>query len=356
MLYLGIGAYYYLICHKRKYSLIKSISIYFIASIIYIFFIFMSNPYFTTKPWLMFTGIVFLGCNLYLFKETIGKKILIYFTVWTHILVISYICDYIAVLYRLPNMDIYCNQFIIKIIVFPVTSLVYSYFLKNSFSKLIEILTEAQSKVLLIYPIMSTLVVISYEIAYYRVEPQIAMLSFFTIISLCFVLVYMLIYKLVKVDLATKALKKEILTDDLTGIGNRKKLFLDINKLILEKRKFAIAYIDLNNFKSINDQYGHERGDQYLLEFIKNTKAWLNKEDKLYRLSGDEFIVICKSKNVNYIVKNLKRKELYNFYGRAEYLGASVGVSYYPMNGTNIEELLSHGDRNMYIDKEVIAR
>lgn len=356
MLYLGIGAYYYLICHKRKYSLGKSISIYFITSIIYIFFIFMVNPYLTTKPWLMVTGIVFLGCNIYLFKETIGKKILIYFTVFTHILVISYICDCIAALYRIPNIDIYCNQFIIKIIVFPVTSLIYNYFLKNSFNRLTEILTESQSRILSIYPIMSTLVVVSYEIAYYRVKPQIAMLSFFTIISLCFILVYMLIYKLVKAELAAKALKKEILTDDLTGLGNRKKLFLDMNKLILEKRKFAIAYVDLNNFKSINDQYGHERGDQYLSEFTKNTRDWLNKEDKLYRLSGDEFIVICKSKNANYIVKNLKRKDLYNFYGMVEYLGASVGISYYPINGTNLEELLSYGDRNMYIDKNVIAK
>ena len=93
-----------------------------------------------------------------------------------------------------------------------------------------------------------------------------------------------------------KRLKQLSLCDELTGLFNRRQLKIDLNRYLdLNKRhgiKFSILMIDVDNFKSINDNKGHKFGDKVLKLIALTIKNTIRQTDKCYRLEGDEFIVI----------------------------------------------------------------
>jgi diguanylate cyclase (GGDEF)-like protein len=95
-------------------------------------------------------------------------------------------------------------------------------------------------------------------------------------------------------NIVYKKIKYRITHDDLTKVSNR--YLLDKNyKLMLRKNKdFAAIMIDIDNFKNINDTYGHGFGDTALIKMCKVIKAILNKNSALYRYGGEEFAVLIK--------------------------------------------------------------
>ncbi|MCL2441553.1 MAG: GGDEF domain-containing protein [Treponema sp.] len=101
---------------------------------------------------------------------------------------------------------------------------------------------------------------------------------------------------------------KENSIDVLTGLGNRYSFFYFINKLARNKKSetWEIAMIDINNFKSINDIYGHLEGDNALINFSKVIKSCAGKSDFSARYGGDEFILFTKQENnINSLVQKI---------------------------------------------------
>ncbi len=146
--------------------------------------------------------------------------------------------------------------------------------------------------------------------------------------------------------------------DVLTGLPNRKMIVDRINRLIHqfsdEKDTFSIIFIDLDNFKRINDVYGHTVGDKFLKRVAGFLSEQIHECDILGRLGGDEFILIVQRK--------LKHGELYQYIdgireglARALFLEdfrfsihASFGISTYPTDARNAEDLLKYADAAMY--------
>jgi len=98
---------------------------------------------------------------------------------------------------------------------------------------------------------------------------------------------------------ALKALEREkdlARTDHLTGVANRRHFFevaqAELDRSQRYKRPFTIAYIDLDGFKSVNDQWGHSIGDKLLCAVVNRAKSQLRKTDIIARLGGDEFILL----------------------------------------------------------------
>ena len=80
--------------------------------------------------------------------------------------------------------------------------------------------------------------------------------------------------------------------DPLTGLPNRRVLFRELEKAMEAKRPFALCYMDLDDFKQVNDTYGHDCGDQLLNGFAERLQSALSTAGTLIRLGGDEFIAI----------------------------------------------------------------
>jgi len=149
--------------------------------------------------------------------------------------------------------------------------------------------------------------------------------------------------------------------DALTGLKNRSMLFKDINNTVRLKEgstfKCAVCFIDLNNFKQMNDCYGHDAGDDVLIETAKRITRSLRLDDDTYRIGGDEFIVLIQSVKshleVNTIIQNVLRSfdTPLTIQEQAIELTVSIGIAMSPDNSVNSEELLNYADIAMYSAK-----
>jgi len=120
-----------------------------------------------------------------------------------------------------------------------------------------------------------------------------------------------------------------------------------------------LIYIDLNDFKQVNDTYGHHVGDLYLQQVAIRMKYQLREVDMLARLGGDEFAVLLpKVRNrteVEEIALRLERclDTPFATEGHAVHGSASVGIGLYPEDGTTRDSVLSAADAAMYVNKQM---
>ncbi len=151
--------------------------------------------------------------------------------------------------------------------------------------------------------------------------------------------------------------------DFLTDIPNRKAFITKLrNSLKYAKRykaKLAILYIDLDNFKKVNDSYGHSFGDKLLKEVAIRIQETIRETDFLARLGGDEFVVMFYGMDINPKIiadKILKRlREPYILEAgskKIDYISASIGISVYPIHSENYEALINIADKFMYKAKK----
>ncbi len=146
--------------------------------------------------------------------------------------------------------------------------------------------------------------------------------------------------------------------DNLTDLPNRR-LFLDrleqgIQRAKRSHRQLAVFYIDLDNFKLINDSLGHHFGDELLQEIARRLLKVVRQSDTVARLAGDEFTVVAENINDLVEVRSIAEKILSCFEKSFEFQGqqleatASVGVAVYPDDGTDLVTLMKQADAAMY--------
>ena len=171
--------------------------------------------------------------------------------------------------------------------------------------------------------------------------------------------------QLAMLAMETRKLHSELVhrseVDLLTNIGNRRSLGERLDALIEEAHQnasvFGLVYIDLDNFKPINDRYGHHVGDLFLQQIAQRLKQQLRSNDLLARLGGDEFGVLLPKvrtrTRVEEIVLRLEHslKEPFTIEGNLLQGSASFGYSFYPEDGTTRESLLTAADSAMYAAK-----
>jgi diguanylate cyclase (GGDEF)-like protein/PAS domain S-box-containing protein len=145
--------------------------------------------------------------------------------------------------------------------------------------------------------------------------------------------------------------------DALTKLPNRNLFYDRLDKEIDQRdasgHGLAILFIDLDNFKYINDTAGHLLGDKFLIEISKRFQTVVRSEDTLARLGGDEFVVLLKSNSVDEIISLARRliesiSGLINIETFEFVTSASIGISLYPNDGEDTNTLIKHADTAMY--------
>lgn len=146
--------------------------------------------------------------------------------------------------------------------------------------------------------------------------------------------------------------------DPLTRLPNRS-LFADrllqaINHSRREKLLLAVCFLDLDGFKPVNDQFGHEAGDQVLIEVAARIKNNLREDDTVSRYGGDEFaLLITGLHSVEECTYTLTRihqaiAQPYQIDEHAVHIGASSGISIFPLDDADADTLVRHADQAMY--------
>lgn len=147
-------------------------------------------------------------------------------------------------------------------------------------------------------------------------------------------------------------------SDALTKLPNRAALEFRLAKAIARAERdrgaLAIFFIDLDNFKNINDSLGHDKGDQVLIEVANRLLQTIRSEDTLCRLGGDEFILLSENIENEHAVYILANRILTTLQRPIEmepntiYMNASIGISLFPDDGQTIQELIKNADMAMY--------
>lgn len=150
--------------------------------------------------------------------------------------------------------------------------------------------------------------------------------------------------------------------DALTSLPNRILLWDRLSQAIAEAQRYnsylAVLYIDLDGFKEVNDTYGHSVGDELLIAVSKRITALLRKNETIARLGGDEFVALLtdlkEPRECEPIVKRIlsAMNEVIEIHGIDLSISASIGISFYPDDSLNAEELVLHADKAMYHAKE----
>jgi diguanylate cyclase (GGDEF)-like protein/PAS domain S-box-containing protein len=151
--------------------------------------------------------------------------------------------------------------------------------------------------------------------------------------------------------------------DALTGLPNRA-MFSQLIELEIESarrygRTFAVAFIDLDRFKYVNDTLGHEAGDTLLMEMSARFKAALRHSDLVARLGGDEFVILMREVSELAQVSAIAHKILaaavkpVMVAGQACNVTASVGIALYPADAADEKSLMRNADAAMYRAKEL---
>ena len=150
--------------------------------------------------------------------------------------------------------------------------------------------------------------------------------------------------------------------DLITGLPNRRLLTDRLEQAIVRSKRegkmLAVCYMDLDNFKPINDQFGHHTGDQLLVNLTEQLKTILRGEDTLARLGGDEFVLLFNGLETLENVHTLLDRLLSEVYTERQLqhhasikLSASIGVTLYPNDNVDADTLLRHADQAMYLAK-----
>lgn len=149
--------------------------------------------------------------------------------------------------------------------------------------------------------------------------------------------------------------------DSLTKLPNREYFYnLIENEIIHAKishKKFAIMFLDIDKFKEVNDTYGHAVGDKLIKYATKRIKRMIRSIDVLGRQSGDEFLLYLKNiRDIEYAIVFAERiidatSRPFKINNFNIVISFSIGISIYPDNGNNIEELLKKADESMYKSK-----
>jgi len=151
------------------------------------------------------------------------------------------------------------------------------------------------------------------------------------------------------------------LHDDLTKLPNRMGLMHHLIDLIEQSSanntQFAVLFMDLDHFKTVNDSMGHDVGDEVLKIFSQRIKSSIRQNDMLSRMGGDEFILVLENINSEESIVFISNKILrtmdapMNVEGELIYLSVSIGISFYPKDGITPEKLIKNADAAMYDTK-----
>lgn len=157
----------------------------------------------------------------------------------------------------------------------------------------------------------------------------------------------------------SKNAMQAVFIDALTGMGNRYKFNRVIAQMTTNtEKKFALCFLDLDDFKHINDNMGHDAGDELLIELGKRLSESLEDHGEVFRLGGDEYALIITGIDsrleVETIIKRVQRNVVkpVDIRGNKINLEYSLGIAMFPEDSTDSVQLINYADTAMYHIKE----
>ena len=149
--------------------------------------------------------------------------------------------------------------------------------------------------------------------------------------------------------------------DNLTGLASRPLLLENLQEIILNQDSAAVAFLDLDNFKPVNDNYGHDTGDFVLVTIANRLKQLMRKNDTLARIGGDEFVLLLRNVSshaecdnfLNHLIDMINTPIDLEAFDCQVQVSASIGVALVSNDSLDADTILRRADQTMYQAKNL---
>lgn len=168
-----------------------------------------------------------------------------------------------------------------------------------------------------------------------------------------FLLASWFLNKYAQLKIHNESLKSKIFTDSLTGLLNRRALDLELDRL--DVTIYSVLFIDIDDFRVFNNQYGHKTGDNVLQKVSELVKSVVRSGDRAYRYGGEEIVVLlkdCDQEDALRIAEKIRTQV--NLLNDEPYppITISVGVASYPRDGESIQDVIKKSDSALLLAKK----
>jgi diguanylate cyclase (GGDEF)-like protein len=202
---------------------------------------------------------------------------------------------------------------------------------------------------------VTTLLIGMPRFRHFSFDYKISMLIFY-LANLVYIAIFCISHYLLKVFRELEEEKKKAYSDILTGIANRRQVQAWLDAAVKHADKtgtsFSVIFFDIDYFKQVNDQFGHQTGDEVLKEFVRLSSRVISANDYIGRWGGEEFIIITKDElpQAEELAEYLKASISRHSFGHAGKLSASFGVTAYTP-GDTAETIVRRVDEGLYKSK-----
>jgi len=299
---------------------------------------------------LILFGIVYMAPLYLLYAQPFKHLMIVITSSWIYTMFAFAFSQRLGAL--LPTTDTGLSVLIVQTLFFTFTLSYYISFVNNIFVTILRYIDGKTTDFLLAISFGWFFIAFLANWIFAVGRPYILEFLLLLVIIINVILTYRLFYRLVSVNTRARELSQITRTDTLTQLNNRECLYEDIRSRISKEQHFTLIFIDLDNFKLINDKYGHDAGDQYLLEFVRTVKGILGTQGVFYRLHGDEFVILSDSLEIEQFCRKLETLKFMNNPNGLAFKGLSLGLSSYPADGDDLSRLMHLADLRMYQRKK----
>lgn len=333
-----------------KYSILKTVTVIALYTVALIMggLVLLKQFSFYGNGNALFTmlGFCYLPVFKYLFKEGYHDIFFIICYAWTYTLIVFSIS--VQVGYLLEAYGRFMVMLLAQTVLFVASYRFVFNFVDNIYVKLLDCkeqeIRDYLDKVTFIWFVTIFLVNLNF------IFENVAVLKIIVFIMLFINVVfsYVLLHEILSKGNRIGNLQNQIAKDTLTDVGSRLGFDYYLKEKLHDNFEFVLIYMDLDNFKGINDRYGHLIGDQYLKAFASKLKEQENLN--IFRISGDEFILISKLDNYQKVIEKLSQIT-FKLNEQISFEGVSIGYALFPKEARNIDDLISVADQRMYNNK-----
>lgn len=333
---------------RKKHSLFVSLGLYVAVTfllMLFMVFIAVKLPnYGNGNGRLMVLGVFYFIPALVNYAGDVKSRIIIAFYSFSYGL--AGFAMAVRIGYLFDENYLSATVLVAQTLLYAVTLPMYLRFSKHQFISYIQKACGRQKNLLIRYTIVSFLLIIAYNNTMVMDVSMMKKLCVYMLLIYFIILSYSLCVSYLRADDDNQELSELTRKDRLTQLGNRIALRSSLDKLASENEAFYLIFLDLDHFKSINDQYGHASGDRYLQAFSDMLRECSKEEDLFFRYAGDEFICLtCDDMLYKKLEELNTRKARID---EMDFLGVSVGMAKYPDEAESISELLELSDKRMY--------
>lgn len=163
-----------------------------------------------------------------------------------------------------------------------------------------------------------------------------------------------LVLAVMRINEQRKKMSELSMKDDLTKLQNQRMLIQTLNNLMDKKMPFELFYLDFDDFKNINDTYGHDCGDLFLIESANRLMGTFEKEASIYRIGGDEFAMLIDQSMSDESRRRIVERVIDVFLKPFEIAGntlvvtVSIGSAHYPEEAHTLDQIIRIADQSMY--------